>query len=245
MINKLTKNTFVSASLCNHNGTLGIDDVFDLFMDMANDHGEIMNVGSKTLDEAGLFWIVSRSRLKIHSLPAMRETFDMTTWPAKPERIRCMRYYEGKMNGNVLFEGKTEWAILSRETGRPCRAQDIYPADLEHETAVLLPEPFRHIADNFEEFDRETCHTVRYTDIDIAHHMNNVAYVRAILGSFTCAELDALGVSEFEISYTQQCFEGDKLSIRMKNADGGIIGKVFTPSGAAAVSFFIGCNGKI
>ena len=55
MINKLTKSTFVSASLCNHRGTLGIDDVFDLFMDMANDHGEIMNVGSKTLDEAGLF----------------------------------------------------------------------------------------------------------------------------------------------------------------------------------------------
>ena len=50
---------------------------------------------------------------------------------------------------------------------------------------------------------------MRPSDVDMGHHMNNTAYVRALLDTFTVEELLALRPAEFEICFRQACFGGD------------------------------------
>ncbi len=50
--------------------------------------------------------------------------------------------------------------------------------------------------------------------------MNNVIYIKAIEGLFSCEELDSMDFMEFEIHYKNPCFEGETISFYGEDRDG-------------------------
>ena len=52
--------------------------------------------------------------------------------------------------------------------------------------------------------------------------MNNVAYVRALAGTFSTGEWDALDVGELEIHFKAACFEGEELAFQRRERDGAL-----------------------
>lgn len=61
-------------------------------------------------------------------------------------------------------------------------------------------------------------HTITSNDIDLGRHMNNVAYLRALLESFSTQERHEMKVHEIELQFLRQCFEGDELCFYRKDA---------------------------
>lgn len=55
--------------------------------------------------------------------------------------------------------------------------------------------------------------TVRSTNIDYSRHCNNVEYLRFLFNTYTVEELKSLSVSEIEVCYVAQSFEGDALTV--------------------------------
>ena len=51
--------------------------------------------------------------------------------------------------------------------------------------------------------------------------MNNVAYVRTVLDAFPAKELTQMDVSALEIRYAHPCYEGQTLTVRRRETDGG------------------------
>ena len=49
--------------------------------------------------------------------------------------------------------------------------------------------------------------------------MNNVAYIRAVLGVFSTKEIEAMNINEIEVAYRTQCYEGEKLTFLAKNEE--------------------------
>ena len=82
-----------------------------------------------------------------------------------------------------------------------------------------------------EEFAR---YTVRSTDIDLGGHMNNVAYVRAIAGAFSCDEWQKMDIRELEIAFRAPCYEGDTL-VWQKRADDALSLRAALPNGKTIV----------
>ncbi len=80
---------------------------------------------------------------------------------------------------------KTEWAIINTKTGRLCPISDSgFPADFPYAEEIVCPEPLTRFTDDFTGGDAVYTHVVRASDTDFGGHMNNVAYVRALLDSF-------------------------------------------------------------
>jgi len=48
--------------------------------------------------------------------------------------------------------------------------------------------------------------------------MNNVNYVRAMLGCFSSEELSEMNISEVELNYISQTYEGDAITFKCKDA---------------------------
>ena len=206
---KLEKTMMIPVSGCDHRAKASISYLASLFMDLATEHSEKMGIGRNAMEATGTFWIAVRTKLKIHDLPCRMEDVTVATWPETPGRIRCNRYYTMTKDGAPMVEAKTEWAIIDLKSGRPQKLSILYPEGLEHLTDTVCEEPFTRFDDDFSDTEILDIYKVRSTDIDFGRHMNNVAYLRALFGTFTCEELDGMDIRDVEIAFKAQSYEGD------------------------------------
>ena len=211
----------IPVSGCDHRAKAAIPYLVGLFMDAATEHSEEMEIGKDAMDKTGLFWIAVRTKLKIHRLPKRMDEVTVATWPETPGRIRCNRYYTLTADGEMLAESKNEWAIIDLKSGRPQKLSSLYPEGLEHLPDVVCEEPFARFGDDLAEAEEFATYRVRSTDIDFGQHMNNVAYIRALFGAFTCNELDTMNITGLEVAYKAQSYEGDVLTIRRRKTEDG------------------------
>lgn len=236
MENKLKREFKVDISVCDNTAQMSITGIFNLFMDLATEHAAILGIGNDSLADKNCFWVAAKSKVNIKRRPKMLEQVIASTWPEEPKTIRYNRYYAVEDKNGTLIEGKTEWTILDCESGRPRKATDVYPQSLEHLTDAVCTEPFTRFNTNFEDCEELCKHTVASADIDLSHHMNNVAYIRAVLCAFSCEEIVKMNISSLEIAYRLQCYEGEILSIRRRNTENGTeIGIIKDDGSCAAV----------
>ena len=233
---KLSKDYTVPVSFCDNEAKLSFTGIFNIFMDLATQHAQMLGVGFDTLKEKNCFWVAAKSKITINRRPGMLENVIVATWPEKPGNIRYNRYYAISDDSGNLVEGKTEWTIIDAESGRPRKSSDVYPGDLEHLCDKVCDTSFARISADFTECEEIASHKVESQDIDLSVHMNNVAYIRAVLCAFTTEEIDAMDIKEIEVAYRLQCFEGEVLSIRRRNAEKGVeIGIIKEDGTTAAV----------
>lgn len=218
---QLTRNMPVLPSVCDAEMKLSVPDLFAWFMDIATLHAEQLGVGADAMFAKKLFWLTVKTKVRILRRPRMLETVTLFTRPLVPERVKAIREYRLERDGELLAEGKTEWAVIDTGSGRLCPMAGIFPAGLELAAEAAYPAPFARIKPDFSGAETLGSYTVRATDIDLGGHMNNIAYLRAVLGVLPGKELAALPQGEIEIVFRTPCFEGDALTVRRRETESG------------------------
>ena len=221
-MNKLQRNIKIQTSMCDNLSRLSIPNLFTVFMDLACEHAPMLDLGADKLAQKGLFWVASKTKVKINRMPQMLTEASASTWPEAPGKIRTNRYYTLSDKSGILAEAKTEWAIINLETGRPVKLSEVYPENIDHLEDKVCDLPFARVKDDFSEGESMGSYTVRSTDCDMGQHMNNVAYIRALFGAFSCKELELLSISDVDISFKSQCYEGETLTLLKRKAENGL-----------------------
>lgn len=229
-----TKTVTILPSQVDAWGKLSLAHTFDLFMDTATQAAGAMGVGWDFLMRQGLFWITVKSRVRLIDPPRLLETAEVVTWPLRPGDMRCERRYEIRRGDAVLVQGLTEWAIVDMRDGRPRPLAGILPGDMEYPDESPSPEPFPTIAGDFAEPPFAE-HRVAATDIDLARHMNNVAYVRAIVNAFPLKAWKALNVRQMDVIFLSSAREGDALSFRQRRDGDALDIRGSLPDGRTSV----------
>ncbi|MBQ1371539.1 MAG: hypothetical protein IIY70_01280 [Oscillospiraceae bacterium] len=232
---QMTRELIVLPSDCDREAKLSVPDLFAWFMDVATLHAQSLGVGIDDMLARGQFWLAVKTKVHILRRPRMMEPVSLFTRPLAPEKIRTIREYRLEREGELLAEGKTEWAVLDTNTGKLCPMAGIFPAELELAKEPAYPVPFARLNPDFSEAEPVGQYTVRSTDIDVGGHMNNVAYLRAVFGLLSGKELEQLPCRELEIIYRSPCFEGDTLSVRRRRTEGGWELAALLPDGKPAV----------
>lgn len=215
MANKLEREILVPLSHCDNMSKLSVPSMFSLFMDIATDHAEQLHLSAKDLGE-NLFWLAVKTKIKINKRPCMTEKVTLATWPEKAVRVRANRHYTISDENEVLVAGKTEWAVISTETGRLQRLNDIYGEDFSFCEDVSTDEVYARVSDDFSDASVLGEYTIRSTDIDVGQHMNNAFYIRALFSLFSTKELREREITEIDISYKAQSFEGETLTVKVR-----------------------------
>ena len=208
-------------SLSDASGKLSIPATFDLFMDIAAAHSNDMRMGFADMAKKQLYWLTAKTKIVFHERPRLAESVVVRTWPEKPEAVRCNRSYEILRDGKRIVSGRTEWVVWNTESRRVSRAAGIFPEELDFVTPAVFNEPYARIPDSFAGSPFAE-YTVRSTDIDVGKHMNNVAYVRALAGSFSCAEWESFRPSSMDVVFQTPCFEGDLIRIWRQDEEGAV-----------------------
>ena len=228
-------------SQCDHSGRLGAEQAFLLCMDLAGTHAARLGCGVGQLAERGLHWVAVKTLLRLHRVPALGELCTASTWPEAPGRVRNCRNYLLRAGDETLLAARTEWAVLD-EAGRLQPVRPLYDPDMCFETARALEQPFHRFAGAFPDAPGAE-YRVRSTDIDLAGHMNNAAYVRMLLGLYSTAELDARPLRELELHYRAAAREGDRLLLRRRAVEGGTELQAAAPEGPVILLAYLAQNG--
>lgn len=218
---RLSRKLTVLPSDCDREMKLSVPDLFAWFMDIATLHAEALGVGADAMFARGLFWLTVKTKVRILRRPRMLEEVELSTRPLAPERVKAIREYRLEQAGELLAEGKTEWAVIDTGTGRLCPMAGIFPPELELAREPWYPAPFARIKPDFSGAEELGSYTVRSTDIDLGKHMNNIAYLRAILGLLPGEELAKLPQGEIEIVFRSPCFEGEVLRLLRRPTETG------------------------
>ena len=212
---RYTKPTTIQLSQIDPTGRLSVPETFDLFMNTAAEAAEALGIGIGMLRTRGLFWLTVKTRVEFLNRPALGDRVEISTWPDAPGDTRCERHYAIIKGGETLVRGKTEWAIASMLTGRPQKLAGVMPEGLHYDIAPACPEPFPMIDEAFPDPPFAE-HRVRALAIDMARHMNNVAYVRAIVNAFSVKEWLKMDVRRMDVIFRASAREGQVLTFQKR-----------------------------
>ena len=241
LLNKYSTQITVMPSQTDFINRLGYYETFRLFMDLANMHAEKLGVDQLTLMNRSLFWLTVKTRIRFYRRPGMSCRVEGQTWPVKPLSLRTDRCYRLLDDEGPLAEGRTEWAIMDLSKGRLANLADLFPTELEFNEESFPIEDFPRIMPADDTYEVKGTYKVTSSDIDMGQHMNNAAYVRALLGMFSVQELRDMDIKEITVVFKTSAHEGDVLSMPLKRTGNTIDTGLYFQDGKPALLARIEC----
>lgn len=221
--NELVLNTTILSGQCDTLMRFKTEAAFMTFQDVAGTHAVFIGVDDRSiLKKDNALWVISKTKMKINSLPLLDEEVTVRTWPMGAEGVRCNRCYQIKKGDEVLINAISEWVIIDATTRALRKVETTsYPNDIDWIQEKSIEERFRRFKDDFNDEDLVYKRLVRSGDIDVTHHTNNVTYITMLLDTFSVKELESKQWEDVEVSYLNESFEGEILSIYRKEKEDG------------------------
>lgn len=231
----LTYTTPIRPTECGADKRLSVIGAFTLLLDAAAIHSEKIGTGCREMADRHRFWLMTRAGLRFYRRPTMMEEVTVTTWPHAPRRYLCERLFTVEAGGELLLEGRQEWAVLDTDSGRPVPTGDIYPEALSFLPTATEPAPFLRPGELEGEEAQPFPTRVSSPDIDFGGHVNNVQYLRMMCATLTSAVLQSPQISGVEVAYRSPCYEGEALTVWRRDLGDGYHFTVRKEDGRAAV----------
>lgn len=235
--NKFKRDLMVSPSMCDGDSLMSIPAAFDLFQDTATMHADTLDIGPAGMNRRRMFWVITKTVMRIERRPEMMDDISCETWIQAADRASCERDFAIRAGDEVLAEGRSIWAVISRETGRLVHMDELYPTGIDFDKPAPEGIEFERIGKKFADAELIGAYTVRSIDIDLGGHMNNVNYVRAMLGCFSSEQIRVMGIKAIEVNYISQTYEGETIEFRVRGTENGPeIGAVNTEGKAVFIA---------
>jgi len=192
-------------------GTASVLALADYFQEAAGHHAAELGVSMQDLLAEGRAWVLAHFRLEIDRLPEWNEEITIETWPSGLERLFATRevvFLDG--DGSTLAQGTSAWLVIDTERRRPMRPPaalyDIEPPD--------RPAPLDANLDDLpapDRADRDQRFSVRYHDLDLNRHVNNVRYLEWALETLPPSVLDERRCTGLALQFEAEATLGDPI----------------------------------
>ena len=219
--NRFERELMVSPSMCDGDSLMSIPAAFDLFQDTATMHADTLDIGPAGMNRRRMFWVITKTVMRINRRPEMMEDISCETWIQAADRASCERDFAIRAGEELLAEGRSIWAVISRDTGRLVHMEELYPTGIEFDKPVPEGIAFEKISKKFADDEPVGEYTIRSVDIDLGGHMNNVNYIRALLGCYSSEQIRSMGIKAIEVNYISQTYEGETIEFRMRDTENG------------------------
>jgi acyl-ACP thioesterase len=187
----------------------------------AANSADSLGFGYDQLIDDQLFWVLSRAKIEIISLPSLGDEIRIETWPRGLDKIFALRdFLIYDRNNSLIARATTSWLMIDGKTKRPVR-NDILAQRLPHiEATNAIDEPCGKI-DTVS--DPEIIHDVKvsYTDIDINQHLNNVRYIEYILNCFPTDLYKNKSIKGLQVNFLSESRFDDLIRLYKANTGEG------------------------
>ena len=170
-------------------------------------------------------WAVARTKVRFDGHPFWMDRVRLRVWPVKITPIAVhLNVLIETPEGRPLVRCRQELCVIDAD-GHTLRRVDSTPFPMDMGTLPpALPDPCKRMKLDLGEEKRVFSHTVRTTDTDMNHHMNNAAYIRLVCDALPSEFWDRNQIQEFDVQYVNESVEGETLDVYLDlgEADGAV-----------------------
>lgn len=196
----------------NQYGKASIASLFNILIEAAWAHAQVMDWGYDSLKNNNLFWVLSRMYFQVEKYPAWQDEITLNTWSAGTDGMYAYREYRVEdEKGEVLLRASSAWLILDMETRKIFRLSEYrntFPKRIDP-NACRNP---RRIKPGIRP-ENMAFYPVLFSDLDINQHFNSVKYVERVLDDFGIEYLNNHEPAELEVNYLKEGQAGDSIAV--------------------------------
>jgi len=194
---------------CHHR--LSVLSIFHFMQEAASRHAEALGVSIQQLLSENYTWLLSRLKIKIAAFPLWTDQIQIGTWPSGTQRLFALRDFEIRDKDNqAVAAAVSAWLVLDVQKRRPVRigpfVERLKPLEGDH----ILPGTLDKLP-GLEYRTHEKKFVVRYRDLDINEHVNNVSFVEWLVESIPVRFLNTSVLAELEINFLAEAFYEDHI----------------------------------
>ncbi len=176
-------------------------------------HADHLGLGYSHLMERQYFWVLSRLSIQMEEYPRWGDQIKVKTWLTGTGRLFALRQFSiADSKGKVIGTAKSAWLVLDLKGRKPQKIEPVFK-HIEHlfdglppaEEPPKIPVPVHP--------KMEKSYAVRYSDIDMHHHVNNIKYIEWILDSYPFEMTQTYQIHTFEINFLGESTHGDEIAI--------------------------------
>lgn len=195
------------------NGRIMISSLMNYLEDIAIEQANEFGSGIEYLKQNNIAWVVYRWNVKINKYAKVGETLKVRTWPHTYRKFYAYRKHEiVNSDGEVIVAADSIWFMIDISKRRPCKISaeivkmfGLKEGDKEEIIFEKLSAPLNNdVQKNFQ---------VRYSDIDMNNHVNNVKYISWALETVPINIIKKLPLKELSISYEKETKYGEIVTV--------------------------------
>jgi medium-chain acyl-[acyl-carrier-protein] hydrolase len=195
---------------------LSVPALWGYLQEVAGLSAERLGFGVRRCLDAGFTWVLARQRLEISRAARFGEGVEIETWPNGTERIAAFREFVVRCGGEEIARATSTWFLLDLKSRRPvdpAAALDSAFPRARGPSVVALPgtklQPL-------ESAEIERPFAVRFADIDLNWHVNNVSYVQWLLEAVPKETWHERRPSTVDAQYVAECDWGGRILSRAR-----------------------------
>lgn len=203
---------FISSGDVDDHFDLKLSSIFQYFQIVSTNHSELLGLGKKETWDKGMCWVITRMKVVIYKMPKMLDTVVVKTHPGEIMSFLFPRFYQiYSLEGELLVAGSACWTLLNANTHKvivkPVQSVIAYPSE-KHPDDINLPE--RVLGNDLSLVDTRK---VRYSDIDLNGHVNNVKYIEYIVDTHDVHFYQKNRIDEIVINFEREITINDEVKL--------------------------------
>ncbi len=207
MLHMTKERVLIASTLVGPERRLTLPGFFRIFQDVAGHDAEVIGAGKANTMDKGILWVFTRVSLEIVRMPNYMEEVDFVTFTGPRKSFIFPRFGEVRdLEGNVLIRLNSLWALIDEKSRHVILRPTIEQPDFTDGKEYPLPD--RIVPEEAEEMGR---HTIRYCDVDLNGHLNNVRYIEMIANLFPMEFFLNNDITQFTINYEAEIHGGDEV----------------------------------
>ncbi len=177
-------------------------------------HADHLRLGYSDLMGQQYFWVLSRLSVQMEEYPRWGDWIRVKTWLTGTSRLFALRQFSiADLMGTTLGTARSAWLVLDLKSRKPQKIGPLFK-HIRHlfdhlpptEEPEKLPAPVQPKS--------KKSYEVRYSDIDIHHHVNNIKYIEWILDSYPFEMNQTHQIHTFEINFLAESSYEDTILIQ-------------------------------
>lgn len=179
----------------------------------ADSHANYFKAGYSELIKQNKVWMLSRLKLKIFKQAFLNETIKIQTWVSFYDRLFSYRdYHVLDKNNEILAAARTAWIVYDINTKTISNVEFFVNNYMRFIDKCIINDKIEKL--RFKELkDENRAFPVRFSDIDINKHVNNVKYIQWIVDSLSSEMMLNKDIKIFDMNYLSQARFGDEITI--------------------------------
>lgn len=201
---------------------LSVPALWGYLQEAAGLSAERLGFGVSRCLDAGFTWVLARQRLELSRAARLGESVEIETWPNGIERLAAFREFVVRSRGEELAKATSTWFLLDVRTRRPVDPATALDSAFPRErgpSVVALPGA-KIAAVEAPELERPFA--IRFADIDLNWHVNNVSYVQWLLEAVPKETWHERRPSSVDAQYVAECDWGGRILSRASAIGEGV-----------------------